>query len=63
VRGLVNHMVSGNLRAAELGSGATIEEAGGRLDGDRPGTDPAGTYAAPGRSPGRSTPVIASSTS
>jgi uncharacterized protein (TIGR03086 family) len=42
VRGLVNHLVSGNLRAAELGSGATIEEAGGRL-----GTDPAGAYAAP----------------
>ena len=47
LRGLVNHTVSGNLRAAELGSGATIEEASGRLDGDRLGTDPAGAYAAP----------------
>jgi uncharacterized protein (TIGR03086 family) len=47
VRGLVNHTVSGNLRAAKLGSGATIEEAGDRLDGDRLGTDPARAYAAP----------------
>ncbi len=46
VRGLVNHLVSGNLWAAELGSGATIEEAGDRLDGDRLGTDPAGAHAA-----------------
>ena len=32
-------MVSGNLWAAELGAGATIEEVGGRLDGDVLGSD------------------------
>ena len=34
VRALLNHLVSGNLWAAELGSGRTIEEVGNRLDGD-----------------------------
>jgi uncharacterized protein (TIGR03086 family) len=46
VRGLVNHLVSGNLWAAELGAGATIEGVGGRLDGDRLGADPVAAYAA-----------------
>jgi uncharacterized protein (TIGR03086 family) len=46
VRGLVNHLVSGNLWAAELGAGGTIEQVGGRLDGDRLGSDPAAAYAA-----------------
>ena len=46
VRGLVSHLVSGNLWAAELGAGATIEQVGGRLDGDRLGADPAAAYAA-----------------
>ncbi len=41
---LLNHVVSGNLRAAELVAGATIESVGDRLDGDVPGTDPAGSY-------------------
>ncbi len=39
VHGLVNHLVSGNLWAAELGAGATIEGVGGRLDGDRLGAE------------------------
>ena len=34
VQALLNHLVSGNLWAAELGSGRTIEEVGDRLDGD-----------------------------
>jgi uncharacterized protein (TIGR03086 family) len=46
VHGLVNHLVSGNLWAAELGAGATIEEVGQRFDGDRLGADPAEAYAA-----------------
>ena len=44
VRELVNHVVVGNLWAAELASGRTIEEVGDRLDGDVLGTDPAGVY-------------------
>jgi uncharacterized protein (TIGR03086 family) len=40
VRTLLNHLVSGNLWAAELAAGATIEEVGDRLDGDVVGTDP-----------------------
>jgi uncharacterized protein (TIGR03086 family) len=40
VRTLVNHVVSGNYWAAELGSGRTIEEVGDRLDGDVLGDDP-----------------------
>jgi uncharacterized protein (TIGR03086 family) len=39
VQTLLNHVVSGNLWAAELGAGATIEEVGGRLDGDVLGND------------------------
>jgi len=49
VRELVNHLVSGNLWAAELGAGATVEEVGGRLDGDLLGPDPAAAYAASAR--------------
>ena len=45
VRALVNHLVSGNLWAASIGAGATIEGVGDRLDGDLLGTDPAGAYA------------------
>ena len=46
VRALVNHVVSGNLWAAELAAGRTIEEVGDRLDGDVLGSDPVGSYAA-----------------
>ena len=46
VCGLVNHLVSGNLWAAAIGAGATIEGVGDRLDGDLLGTDPAGAYTA-----------------
>jgi uncharacterized protein (TIGR03086 family) len=49
VRGLVSHLVSGNLWASELGAGGTIEEVGERLDGDLLGADPAGAYAASAR--------------
>ena len=42
---LLNHVVSGNLWAAELAAGATIETIGDRLDGDVLGADPAGSYA------------------
>ncbi len=44
VRELVNHIVTGNYWAAELGAGLTIEEVGDRLDGDVLGTDPVRTY-------------------
>ena len=44
VRELVNHVVTGNYWAAELGSGLTIEEVGDRLDGDVLGTDPLRSY-------------------
>jgi uncharacterized protein (TIGR03086 family) len=46
VRALVNHVVSGNLWAAELAAGRTIEDVGDRLDGDVLGPDPAGSYPA-----------------
>jgi len=49
VRGLVGHLVSGNLWAAELGTGRTIEQVGDRLDGDVLGADPAAAYAASAR--------------
>jgi uncharacterized protein (TIGR03086 family) len=42
---LLNHVVSGNLWAAELAAGTTIESVGGRLDGDVLGPDPARSYA------------------
>jgi len=44
VRALVNHIVTGNLWAAELGAGRTIAEVGTRLDGDVLGEDPLGAY-------------------
>ena len=44
VRALVNHVVSGNLWAAELAAGRTIEDVGDRLDGDVLGADPVGSY-------------------
>ena len=44
VRSLVNHIVTGNLWAAELGGGRTIEEVGDRLDGDVLGDDPVAEY-------------------
>jgi len=46
VRALMNHLVSGNLWAAELGAGATIDEVGTRLDGDVLGDDALGAYEA-----------------
>lgn len=44
VRALLNHVVSGNLWAAELAAGATIDGVGGRLDGDVLGPDPLDAY-------------------
>jgi len=44
VRELVNHIVSGNLWAGELGVGKTIEEVGDRLDGDVLGDAPLDAY-------------------
>lgn len=46
VQALLNHVVAGNLWAAELTAGATIEQVGDRLDGDVLGADPLGSYAA-----------------
>ena len=45
-RALLNHVVSGNLWAAELAAGATIESVGSRLDGDVLGSAPVRAYAA-----------------
>ena len=45
-RGLVNHLVAGNLWAAELAAGGTIEGVGSRLDGDLLGDDPSAAYTA-----------------
>lgn len=39
VQALLTHLVAGNLWAAELGGGATIEDVGDRLDGDVLGDD------------------------
>jgi uncharacterized protein (TIGR03086 family) len=44
VRTLVNHIVSGNLWAAELAAGRTIDDVGDRLDGDVLGGDPLAVY-------------------
>jgi uncharacterized protein (TIGR03086 family) len=44
VQALVNHIVSGNLWAAELAGGKTIADVGDRLDGDMLGADPVGAY-------------------
>jgi len=41
---LAGHLVSGNLWAAELAAGGSIEGAGARLDGDLPGDDPVAAY-------------------
>ena len=49
VRALLNHLVSGNLWAAELGAGATIDQVGTRLDGDLLGDDALGAYDASAR--------------
>jgi len=49
VRALVDHLVSGNLWAAELAAGRTIAEVGDRLDGDVLGADPLGAYEASAR--------------
>src|SRR5215470_11357200 len=46
VHALLNHLVAGNLWAAELAAGGTIAGVGDRLDGDLLGTDPAGAYTA-----------------
>ena len=46
VRALVNHVVTGNLWAAELAAGRAIADVGGRLDGYVLGPDPVGSYAA-----------------
>src|SRR5207237_10764005 len=43
-RAVLNHVVTGNLWAAELGAGRTIAEVGARLDGDVLGGDPLGAY-------------------
>ena len=52
VRALVNHVVSGNLWAAELAAGAMIEGVGDRFDGDLLGADPVGAYAASAQAAG-----------
>jgi uncharacterized protein (TIGR03086 family) len=44
VRDLLNHIVAGNLWAAELGSGRTIAYVGSTLDGDVLGTNPVAAY-------------------
>lgn len=44
VRGLLNHVVSGNLWASRLGAGATIDDVGTALDGDQLGDDPLAAY-------------------
>jgi hypothetical protein len=44
VRALVNHIVAGNLWAAELAAGRTIDDVGDRLDGDVLGGDPLSAY-------------------
>lgn len=46
VHELLNHVVGGNLWAAELAAGRTIEEVGDRLDGDTVGDDPQASYRA-----------------
>ena len=44
VRTLLNHVVAGNLWAAELASGKTIEDVGDRLEGDVVGDEPTAAY-------------------
>jgi uncharacterized protein (TIGR03086 family) len=49
VRGLLNHLVSGNLWVEPLVSGKTIEEVGDQYDGDVVGADPSAAYDASAR--------------
>lgn len=44
VHELLNHIVAGNLWAAELGRGRSIADIGSALDGDMLGTDPVAAY-------------------
>src|SRR5438105_305819 len=44
VRGLLNHIVSGNFWVSPLVNGKTIEEVGDRLDGDVLGDDVLAAY-------------------
>ena len=44
VRELLNHIVAGNLWAAQLGRGRTIADVGSALDGDVLGADPVAAY-------------------
>jgi uncharacterized protein (TIGR03086 family) len=44
VRELTNHIVAGNLWAAALGSGSTIDDVGSDLDGDVLGADAVAAY-------------------
>ena len=44
IRALTNHVIGGNLWAAELVSGKTIEQVGAALDGDLIGPEPAASY-------------------
>ena len=44
VHELLNHIVAGNLWAAELGRGRSIADVGSTLDGDMLGADPVGAY-------------------
>jgi uncharacterized protein (TIGR03086 family) len=46
VRELLNHIIGGNLWAAELATGKTIADVGDRLDGDNLGDDPQAAYRA-----------------
>jgi uncharacterized protein (TIGR03086 family) len=43
-RALTNHLVAGNLWAAELAAGKTIDQVGTAFDGDVLGDDPASAY-------------------
>ena len=44
VRELLNHIVAGNLWAAQLAGGRTIDDVGSALDGDVLGSDPVAAY-------------------
>jgi uncharacterized protein (TIGR03086 family) len=52
VRGLLNHLVSGNLWVEPLVSGKTIEEVGDQFDGDVVGDDPSAAYDASAQAAG-----------
>ena len=53
VRGLLNHIVSGNLWVEPLVAGKTIDEVGDRYDGDVLGDDASAAYDASARGSGR----------